>query len=143
MKNFINPEGHQNRIGGSKATAILLKELMLPIGGASAVEGLRSTGLPRLFSYHKDVGPYKQPTSKQNTTLLMPTLKATLQNHNFIHIRTGISELLSCSSPLLSPAPPRLVCSCPVLSSPGRPSNSCSKVDLILFLNMNFLTATF
>ena len=28
--------------------AILLKRWILPIGGASAVEGLRSTGLPRL-----------------------------------------------------------------------------------------------
>ena len=38
---FLNPDGHQNRITGSKVTAILLKRWMLPIGGASAVEGLR------------------------------------------------------------------------------------------------------
>ena len=48
IKTFLNPEGHQNRITGSKVTAILLKGWSLPIGGASAVEGLRSTGLPRL-----------------------------------------------------------------------------------------------
>ena len=48
VKTFLNPEGHQNRITGSKVTAILLKGWILPIGGASAVEGLRSTGLPRL-----------------------------------------------------------------------------------------------
>ena len=48
IKTFLNPEGHQNRITGSKVTAILLKWWILPIGGASAVEGLRSTGLPRL-----------------------------------------------------------------------------------------------
>ena len=48
IKTFLNPKGHQNRISGSKVTAILLKERILPIGGASAVEGLRSTGLPRL-----------------------------------------------------------------------------------------------
>ena len=48
IKTFLNPEGHQNRISGSKVTAILLKGRILPIGGASAVEGLRSTGLPCL-----------------------------------------------------------------------------------------------
>ena len=38
-KTFLNPEGHQNCISGSKVTAILLKEWIFPIGGASAVEG--------------------------------------------------------------------------------------------------------
>ena len=46
IKNFLNPEGHQNPINGSKVTVILLKGLILPIGGASA--GLRSKGLPFL-----------------------------------------------------------------------------------------------
>ena len=40
IKNFLNPEGHQNPISGSKVTAILLKEWILTIGGASAGEGL-------------------------------------------------------------------------------------------------------
>ena len=40
IKNFLNPEGHQNPISGSKVTAILLKGWILPIGGASAGEGL-------------------------------------------------------------------------------------------------------
>ena len=48
IKNFLNPKGHQNPINGSKVTAILLHGQILPIGGASTVEGLRSTGLPRL-----------------------------------------------------------------------------------------------
>ena len=48
IKNFLNPEYHQNMINGSKVTAILLKGWILPLGVASAVEGLRSTGLPRL-----------------------------------------------------------------------------------------------
>ena len=48
IKTFLNPEGHQNCISGSKVTAISLKGWILPIGGASAVEGLRSTGLPCL-----------------------------------------------------------------------------------------------
>ena len=50
IKNFLNPEGHQNPISGSIVTAILMKGWILPIAGASAVEGLRSTGLTRLFS---------------------------------------------------------------------------------------------
>jgi hypothetical protein len=48
IKNFLKPKGHQNPINGLKFTAILLKGRILPIGGASAVEGLQSTGLPRL-----------------------------------------------------------------------------------------------
>ena len=48
VKTFLNPKGHQNCISGSKVMALLLKERILPIGGASAVEGLRSTGLPLL-----------------------------------------------------------------------------------------------
>ena len=50
IKNFLNPEGHHNPISGSKVTAILLKGWILPIGGALAVEGLQSMGLPRLVS---------------------------------------------------------------------------------------------
>ena len=40
IENFLNPKGHQNPISGSKVTAILLKGCILPIGGASAGEGL-------------------------------------------------------------------------------------------------------
>ena len=50
IQTFLNPEGHPNRISGSKVTAILLKGWILPIGEASSVECLRSTGLPRLIS---------------------------------------------------------------------------------------------
>ena len=32
-EDFLNPEGHQNHIIGSKVTIILLKGLILPIGG--------------------------------------------------------------------------------------------------------------
>ena len=48
IKNYLNSEGHINPINGSKVMAILLKRRILPIDGASAVEGLRSTGLPHL-----------------------------------------------------------------------------------------------
>ena len=51
IKTFLNPEGHQNRISGSKVTAILLKGWILPIGGSSSVEGLQSTGLPSLVCH--------------------------------------------------------------------------------------------
>ena len=50
IKNFLNPKGNQNPLNGSKVTVILLKGGTLPIGEASAVEGLRSTGLPRQIS---------------------------------------------------------------------------------------------
>ena len=53
IKTFLKPEGHQNRMSGSKAAAILLKGRILPIGRASAVEGLQSTGLPRLVFFFK------------------------------------------------------------------------------------------
>ena len=43
----LNLEGHPNCITGSKFTMTLLKGWILLIGGASAVEGLRSTGLSR------------------------------------------------------------------------------------------------
>ena len=48
IKTFLNPERNLNRISGLKVTAMLLEGWILPIGGASLVEGLRSTGLPRL-----------------------------------------------------------------------------------------------
>ena len=36
IKNFLNPEGHQNRISGSKVTAVLLVGWILPIGGVAS-----------------------------------------------------------------------------------------------------------
>ena len=41
---ILKLEGHQNPITGSRVTAILLNGWILLIGGASAVEGLLSTG---------------------------------------------------------------------------------------------------
>ena len=41
FKEIINLAGHPNCITGSNVTAILLNWLILPIGGASAVKGLR------------------------------------------------------------------------------------------------------
>ena len=46
---ILNLEEHPNCTIGSRVTAILLNWWILPIGGASAMEGLRSTGLPRLL----------------------------------------------------------------------------------------------
>ena len=40
---ILNLEGHPNRITGSRDMAILMNWWILPIGGASAVEGLFST----------------------------------------------------------------------------------------------------
>ena len=44
IKTFLNPEGHQNCISGSKVTAILLKEWIFAYwwsfsGGGSAING--------------------------------------------------------------------------------------------------------
>ena len=36
IKDFLNPEGHQNPISGSKVTAILLKRWIWPIGGVAS-----------------------------------------------------------------------------------------------------------
>ena len=47
---IINLEGHQNSCIGLQVTAILLNGWILPIAGASAVEGMRSTELPRLVT---------------------------------------------------------------------------------------------
>jgi hypothetical protein len=71
IKNFLNPKGHQNPINGSKVMAILLKGWILPIGGASPVEGLQSTGLPRLV--WGDLGTFEliyKPHSHQALKLL-------------------------------------------------------------------------
>ena len=35
IKTFINPKGHLNPFSGSKVTAILLKGLILPMGGVA------------------------------------------------------------------------------------------------------------
>ena len=45
---ILNLEEHPNCITGSRVTAILMNGWILLIGEASAVEGLRSMGLPRL-----------------------------------------------------------------------------------------------
>ena len=46
IKTFLNPENHQNRMSGSKVTAILLKGWILPMGGASAVRVCDQQGYP-------------------------------------------------------------------------------------------------
>ena len=46
---ILNLEGHPNHITGSRVTATLLNGWILPICGASLVEGLRSTFTPSSF----------------------------------------------------------------------------------------------
>ena len=41
FRDILNLKGHQNCITGPKVTAFLLNGWILPIGGASAVKGLR------------------------------------------------------------------------------------------------------
>ena len=47
-KEILNLEEHPNCITGLKVTAILLNWLILPIGGASAVKGVRLQPASRL-----------------------------------------------------------------------------------------------
>ena len=56
IREILNLKGHQNHITGSRVTAILLNGWNLPIGGASAVEGLGSTG-PQPSSFTDPVWP--------------------------------------------------------------------------------------
>ena len=51
IKNFLNLEGHHNPTSGSKVTDILLKGWILPIGGASAGEGLPCSLCSRLVCH--------------------------------------------------------------------------------------------
>ena len=48
LKEILNSKGDPNCMAGSRVMSILLNGWMLPIGEASAVEGLCSTGIPRL-----------------------------------------------------------------------------------------------
>ena len=56
IKNFLNPKGHQNPISGSNVTAILLKGWILPIGGASARQGLPCSLRSRLVLFLNKLG---------------------------------------------------------------------------------------
>ena len=50
---ILNLEGHLSRNTGSRVTANLLNGWILPISGASAVEGLLSTGpTPPIFNFN-------------------------------------------------------------------------------------------
>ena len=49
---ILNPEGHQNRITGSKVTAILVKGYILPIGGVALGRVCACSLRSRLVSYH-------------------------------------------------------------------------------------------
>ena len=53
---FLNLEVHRNRNTGCRVTAILMNGWILPIGGASAVEGLLSMG-PTPSSF-REKGPF-------------------------------------------------------------------------------------
>ena len=46
LKEIPNIIGHPNHIFGARVTAVLLNGWNMPIGGASAAEGLRATATP-------------------------------------------------------------------------------------------------
>ena len=60
LKEILNPKGHQNRITGSKVTAIWLNGWILPIGGASSGRVLKHDGQ---FSKKKIIGRYDKYAS--------------------------------------------------------------------------------
>ena len=55
IEKFLNPKGQPNPISCLKVTAILLKGLIFPIGGASAGEGLRLQPAKQACS-HEELG---------------------------------------------------------------------------------------
>ena len=57
---ILNQEGHQNCITGSKVTAILLNGWILPIGGASAMKGLRLEPAQQACLINEGQGPWLQ-----------------------------------------------------------------------------------
>ena len=69
---FLNPKGHQNPIDGSKIMAILLKGWILPVGGASAVEGLQSKGATPSSLYNKTTSSCLAPLIPSSNPLVMP-----------------------------------------------------------------------
>ena len=65
---ILNLERLSIRITGSRVMAILLNSWILPICGASAVERLRSTGLPRLvLTQILQLQTINLPTNKETT----------------------------------------------------------------------------
>ena len=80
IKNFLNTKGHLNPISGSKVTAILLKGQILPIGGASAGEGLR-------------MQPAQQACLWTNFSKLITNLKTNFSSENLcqtkVHLLIG------------------------------------------------------
>ena len=59
IKDYLNPEGHQNPISGSKDTAILLKRWILPIGEASSRRVCACSLCSRLVSHQTIIEYYK------------------------------------------------------------------------------------
>ena len=64
ITNFLNPEGHQNPISGSKFTAILLKGWILPFGGASSGRVCACSLRSRLDFYLMDNGVCRTALAK-------------------------------------------------------------------------------
>ena len=100
IKNVLNLKGHQNPKNGSKGTALLLQGWILPIGWASAVEGLQSTGLPRLvYMYLTTVCYYNKIQIWPIYALLMVCIRHNLGGNYWINL---CKELSVCSVCLFS-----------------------------------------
>ena len=73
FKKILNLKGHPNRITGSKVTAILLNGWILPIGGASAVEGLRLQSAQQACCQTPRIILSPQKSSPHLSYLCLPT----------------------------------------------------------------------
>ena len=97
IQSFLNHKGHQNPIRGLKVTAILLKGLILPIGGTSAVEGLWSTELTRLVCVMCCVYTFNFGTVWFITIKKIPTVNSLKVFERGCHFVTFEKSKTTCS----------------------------------------------
>ena len=101
IKTFLNPEWHQNPISGSIVTAILLNGRILPIGGASAREGLRLQPAQQAccLTFKAECLPYSGwplygCQAGKLEQYLQPFL---LMTARFYHLRVVLQTFLTCN----------------------------------------------
>ena len=70
IKNFLNPEGHQNPISGSKVTVFLLKGLIWPIGGVASERVCACSLRSRLVLIRFPTSLLRYFISHESTTLM-------------------------------------------------------------------------
>ena len=92
IKNFLNPEGHQNPISDSRVTAILLKRWILPIGGASLGRVCACSLRSRLVYIQLKATFYHNVLKEKILKIHVKVLLAVLLVHNLLFSRPGHSQ---------------------------------------------------